>query len=235
MKRDLTNVKGYIYKLTSPNGKTYIGQTVNKKQRKYHYNSGDFKQQTKLWNSVSKYNWNPAETYEIIEECLCGVDKEILNKRETYWIDHYNSFKSGLNCNVGGDGNLGNQHSAESKRKMSEAKIGVKHPDWRNEQKREYTKGRKHTDEAKLRMSEAKIANMTDDVKSKISEGLMGNQNGIGNSGSPKKVVCLTNNKIYNSIKEAANELGLHSSNIIATCKGKQKYTGGYKFKYNEG
>ena len=32
MKRDLTNVKGYIYKITSPNGKIYIGQTINKKQ-----------------------------------------------------------------------------------------------------------------------------------------------------------------------------------------------------------
>lgn len=30
MKKDLTKVIGYIYKLTSPNGKIYVGQTINK-------------------------------------------------------------------------------------------------------------------------------------------------------------------------------------------------------------
>ena len=52
MGKDLTNRIGYIYKLTAPNGKVYIGQTINKKGRKRHYNSGDFKQQVKLYNST---------------------------------------------------------------------------------------------------------------------------------------------------------------------------------------
>ena len=119
MKRDLTNVIGYIYKLTSPNGKIYIGQTINKKQRKYHYNSKCFKQQIKLWNNVQKYGWKPGETFEIIEECLCGDNKCILNEREKYWIQYYDSLKNGLNCNEGGYGNTGYIASEETKNKIS--------------------------------------------------------------------------------------------------------------------
>lgn len=234
MKRDLTNVIGYIYKITSPNGKIYIGQTINKKQRKRHYNSGDFKQQIKLWKNYNKYEWNPADTYEIIEECLCGPDKLYLNKREQYWIKYYDSFNNGLNCNEGGHGNLGRKHSEETLKKMSESKIGVKHSEERNGQKSQYTKGRKHSDEAKLKMSKTRRDNMTDEIKNKISVGLIGNQNGLGNKGGSKKIICLTNGVIYESIKKAADELNLHSSGIMMVCKGKHKQTKGFKFEYYE-
>lgn len=119
MKRDLINVIGYIYKIISPNGKIYIGQTINKKQRKYHYNSSSFKGQIKLWNSTQKHNWNPSDSFEIIEECLCGENKCYLNEREKFWIQYYDSFKNGLNCNEGGYGNLGYIASKETKDKIS--------------------------------------------------------------------------------------------------------------------
>ena len=51
MKKDYVNKIGFMYKLTSPNGKIYIGQTINKKQRKYHYKNRDFKAQIKLYNN----------------------------------------------------------------------------------------------------------------------------------------------------------------------------------------
>lgn len=234
MKKDLTNVIGYIYKITSPNGKVYVGQTINKKQRKYHYNSGSFKQQIKLWNSSQKHNWNPADTFEIIEECLCGENKCYLNKREKYWIQHHNSFKNGLNCNEGGHGNLGHIFSEESKKKMSESKKNVKHPEWRNNQKSVYTKGRTHSTESKEKMSKIKKEKMNDEVKQKISSGLKGNKNGLGNKGSSRRVICLNNNKIYDSIKEASLELNLHDTGIINVCKGVYSQTKGYKFKYYE-
>lgn len=234
MKRDLTTVIGYIYKLTSPNGKVYIGQTINNKQRKRHYNAGDYKQQVKLWNNHKKYDWNPVDTYEIIEETLCGHNKEIINEREQYWIKYYDSFNNGLNCNEGGHGNLGRKHSEETLKKMSKSKIGIKHSDERNKQKSLYTKGRKHTDVTKSKMSKVKLERMTDEIKNKIRVGLIGNKNGIGNKGGSKKVICLTNGIIYDSIKKAANELNLHESGIIMVCKGKHKQTKGYKFKYYE-
>ena len=60
--RDLTNITGYIYKITAPNGAVYIGQTISYRKRKYQYNKGKFTRQTKLWNSCQKYCWNPADS-----------------------------------------------------------------------------------------------------------------------------------------------------------------------------
>lgn len=232
MNRDLTNIKGYIYKIISPNNKIYIGQTLNFKNRKYYYKSGDFKKQVKLYNNVNYYKWSPIDTIEIIEECLCGENKEILNEREIFWISYYDSFKNGLNCNEGGSGNIGYEFSEETLKKMSDAKIGKKHPEWRNLQKSEYTKGRKHTEESKEKMSIVKRERMNDQIKEKIRNGLIGNKNGIGNKGNRISVLCLNNNKIYDSIKEACDELNLHTSGITNVCNGKYKQTKGYKFKY---
>jgi group I intron endonuclease len=234
MNRDLTSVKGFIYKITSPNGKIYIGQTLNFKNRKYYYKSGNFKKQTKLWNNVNYYNWSPIDTIEILEECLCDPNKQTLNEREKFWISHFDSFKNGLNCNEGGEGNIGYKFSEETLHKMSKSKKGIKHPEWRNTQKSKYTKGRKHTDESKKKMSIIKKEKMNDDIKNKISKGLLGNKNGLGNKGNSKKIICVNSGKIYDSIKSACDELGLSSAGIIATCKGIYKQTKGYNFLYYE-
>ena len=119
MKRDLTNEIGYIYKITAPFGAVYIGQTINIKSRKHDYKTGWFTKQTKLWNSCEKYNWNPSDTFEIIEECLCGTDKCNINDREIYWITQYDSFYNGLNCTEGGKGQLGRIWTEEQKEKQS--------------------------------------------------------------------------------------------------------------------
>lgn len=47
-----------------------------------------------------------------------------------------------------------------------------------------------------------------------------------------KKVVCLNNNKEYNSGREAASELGLSIGNVSMVVNGIRKHTKGYKFKY---
>ena len=159
-------------------------------------------------------------------------DKFVINGVNLSDFKDYDSFKNGLNCNEGGNGNLGHVFSEESLKKMSESKIGVKHTEERNKKKSEYTKGRKHTEDSKKKMSENKIKNMNDEVKEKISKGLKGNKNGIGNKGCPKKVICLTNNTIYDSIKKASIELKLWDTGIISVCKGKTKQTKGYTFKY---
>ena len=127
---------------------------------------------------------------------------------------------------------MGHKHSEETLKKISIAKLGVKHPEWRNKQKSKYTKGRKHSENTKKKISETKIKNMNDEIKNKISIGLKGNKNGIGNKGNIKKIICLTNGKIYESIKSAADELNLHSSGIIKVCKGEFKQTKGFEFKY---
>lgn len=47
-----------------------------------------------------------------------------------------------------------------------------------------------------------------------------------------RKVKCVTTGKVYKSLKEAADEFGLHHSNLVACCNGRRKTCGGMIWKY---
>lgn len=46
------------------------------------------------------------------------------------------------------------------------------------------------------------------------------------------KVRCITTRKVYTSIKEAADSLGLHHANIVACCNGRRSKCGGLEWEY---
>lgn len=46
------------------------------------------------------------------------------------------------------------------------------------------------------------------------------------------RVRCITTGKIYNSIKDAQREYGLHHSNIVACCNGRRRKCGGLEWEY---
>lgn len=156
---------GYIYKVTAPNGKVYIGQTKNPRKRKSNYKYDKFKNQIKLWNSCQAHNWNPADTFQIIEECF--VETKIIDEREIYWINFYDSYKNGLNCTSGGSWGKGYQHTDEAKQKIREFRQGKKLSESSKEKVRIAKLGTIMSDEAKQKMSEAKF-NMSDETKEKI-------------------------------------------------------------------
>jgi len=87
-----------IYKITSPSGKIYIGQSENIHRRFYQYKKLNCKQQWLLYKSFIKYGVD-NHIFEIIVEC----NKEELNKNEEFYINQYNSYKKGLNCSLGGE------------------------------------------------------------------------------------------------------------------------------------
>jgi group I intron endonuclease len=85
-----------IYKIISPTGKVYVGQSKDIKTRwkSYRGKRAGIKKQIKLYNSLQKYG-HEAHIFEIIEECPA----ENLNYRERHWQDFYNVIgKKGLNC-----------------------------------------------------------------------------------------------------------------------------------------
>ena len=101
-----------IYKITSPNNRVYIGQSVQigkrwKGYRKFYKgNEG----QIILNNSFIKYGVE-NHIFEIIEECL----EEDLNCRERYWQDFYDVLNGGLNLVL--------QECGEQRRVLSEETI----------------------------------------------------------------------------------------------------------------
>lgn len=96
-----------IYKLTSPSGKIYIGQTKDFKKRMSQYRQGAAKGQRYLRAAIKKYTWDNF-SYEILKE-LRTHSSEKLDKWEIYYIQKYKSTdpEIGYNISTGGEGRKG--------------------------------------------------------------------------------------------------------------------------------
>lgn len=123
MGKEDNNICG-IYKITSPTGRIYIGQSYNilgTWQCRYQKKTDKLPcvNQRKLYNSLIKHGWKNHK-FEIIESC----QKEQLNYYEVYYIWIYDSYNSshGMNCTHGGDGCKGVVWRDESKKKASDSK-----------------------------------------------------------------------------------------------------------------
>jgi len=83
-----------IYKITSPNGRIYIGQSINIEERlKQYQNLKRVKVHKKLYRSFLKYGIN-NHLFSIEKECL----RKDLNKEERYYQEYYDCINQGLNC-----------------------------------------------------------------------------------------------------------------------------------------
>lgn len=147
-----------IYKITSPSGKIYIGQSVDIENRFKTYLRYSCKSQPKLLASL-KYYGSEKHKYEIL--FLCSKDE--LSKQEKYFVDLHNSFnsKNGLNVRDGG-GNKA-KLSDEQKLKISNSLKGKNHTAERIEKNRLGQLGKK----------------LSQEHKDKISKGVKGKMLGI--------------------------------------------------------
>jgi hypothetical protein len=120
-----------IYKITSPSGKIYIGESDNIKQRWYTYKSLSCRNQPKLYASLNKYD-PKNHTYEIIE--LCNF--ELLHCRERYWQEFYEVMDEGkgLNLKLTECGCKKQLPSSEVRVKIRNTKI----KQWKNKTKKIY-------------------------------------------------------------------------------------------------
>lgn len=116
---------GYIYKITSPSNKVYIGQTIDFNKRFIKYKKLQCKEQPRLYNSLAKYGYE-NHLIKIIEECNIFS----LNIRERFWQDNYNVIgKNGLNCILTKTNEKYAVVSDETKKRMSISKKGIKFSD----------------------------------------------------------------------------------------------------------
>ena len=97
-------IKGIIYKYTSPDGKVYIGQTINEINRKFQHRSACWKKDTHFYRAIRKYGIE-SFTYEIVFKCSSKNTKRlqfILDLMEIYFIKKYDSYNNGYNSTKGG-------------------------------------------------------------------------------------------------------------------------------------
>jgi group I intron endonuclease len=129
-------------------------------------------------------------------------------------------------CNAtnGGEGISGFKHSEETKDDMSKSRKGI-----------HFRKTYDISQDTRLKMSVAQTGRKhSQEVRKKISEANTGQNNAMYGKPSPrrKKIICLTNNKVYDCITDAANELKVNAPKITLVCQGTRNSTGGYVFKY---
>ena len=89
---------GIIYKISSPSGKVYVGQTIRSFEKRMQEHRDMKSTCSAVRNAIDKYG--DEMKYEIIEE---NVPQEHLDEREIYWIKELNSLRpDGYNLRTGG-------------------------------------------------------------------------------------------------------------------------------------
>ena len=117
-----------IYKITSPSGRIYIGQSLDIEKRKYQYIILSCKRQPRLYRSLKKYGFS-QHTFEVVEECV----DFILNVRERYWQDIHNVLSErGMNCRLTEVGDKTGRLSEYSREKVSKGNKGKKRTEEHN-------------------------------------------------------------------------------------------------------
>lgn len=125
-----------IYKITSPTGKIYIGQSRQCGIRFTRYKNKNCKRQPKIYSSLNKYG-PESHKYEIICHLPNDVSNEILNSYEELYIRAYKDCGFEL-LNLTGGGHKNQELSDDTRDKLRKAATGKK-----------YWLGRRHSEEAK--------------------------------------------------------------------------------------
>ena len=167
-----------IYKITNEvNGKVYIGQTTKTLQWRWKHHCNIKSGCTYLKNALNKYG---IENF-IIEQIDSAETQEELNKKEVYWIEHYNSLvPNGYNLTTGGE------HPAftnVTRKKLSESRKGKKPHAFDDNFKKKISDiakkrtgeknpmyGRNHTEATKKRISEVTTGRVSPNKGKKLSE-----------------------------------------------------------------
>jgi group I intron endonuclease len=150
---------GYIYCITSPSSKQYIGQTKrNIKIRFREHSTRKSSNCTLLKRAGKKYGWEHM-VIEILVEC----PNEELDKNEIECIKLYRTLvPEGYNCTTGGESKK--EYCEETRKKTSESlKRGYR--DGRKPTR--YWLGKKHSEETKQKIRNASLKQHTADFRKK--------------------------------------------------------------------
>lgn len=238
----MKQVTSGIYKITSPTGKIYIGQSWDIYRRWKAYSGiNPQKNITFLYNSLKKYGWS-AHKAEIIF-VLINPRQEDLDFFEVYFWKHFkNTGHTMLNIRKPGKGR---KHSEEVKGKISSSKKGQrKGIKFSEEHKKKIGlahKGKKISEETiqKIKASNKGIKR-SEEFKEKISLTLKGkphSKHHVDKFKIPVLQFDLQNNfvKRWDCAKDTVIHLGIKdATSITQCCKGKQKTAYNFLWRYED-
>ena len=224
-----------IYKITSPSGRVYIGQSRDIEKRFKQYYRNGCKRQIRLTRSFDKYGIE-SHTFEIIEECEFNE----MNIRERYYQDLYDviDIHKGMNCFLvrteekpyvmteesrlkRSAVHKGKVVSQETKDKMSKAHKGKVHsPEALAKQRRvgeaHFCYGKKMSDEQKLKISISNKGRIKSPEEcAAITERLKGNKFNLNRVLSNNRFILnLETGIFYSSAKEVSELLEVPHSTV---------------------
>lgn len=203
-----------IYKLTSPSGKVYIGQSIDIYKRFSNHKAAfniwlkNKKSSNYLYSAFQKYGVD-SFIHEIIEECR----KEETDIKEQYWLDFYKSYENdkGYNILQFARSTKGKIINENTRKKMSESQKGKKLSEETINKLKLVSKGIKRIEEVKNKISLSKRLKMSYKINQFDKNGLLV--------------------KTWDSLREIQEVLGYNVSNIHNCLTNKSKYSHGYKWK----
>ena len=104
------------------NGKSYVGMTSRKPNERWRSGKG-YKNNLKMWNDIQNSDWNKDWKHNIIGKF---EDKDEALKYEAFMIAMLGTVRNGYNTSSYGGTSY--KRTDETKKKISESKIGEKHP-----------------------------------------------------------------------------------------------------------
>lgn len=211
------NYKLYVH--IAPNGKKYYGITKQKPERRWQNGKG-YDKNKHFASAIKKYGWDNIQHIVLHE----GLDKEEAEELEQYMIQWYNTTKHeyGYNVSLGGEtgpGLYGENHPLygkhlpeEQRKKMSEAKKGAKNPNF----------GKRPPEETIRKLIEINKKRIhTQEEIEKRRKSMKGK-----NNPKAKSVICITTNKVFDTVTDGANYYNTYITSITDCCKGKAKTAG---------
>lgn len=213
---------GYIYMITNPNGRIYVGSTYDVYTRWLKYKNLSCQGQIKLYRSLIKYGVDN----HIFEIVWAGDINDML-KYETMIGTYYDvlSKTRGMNLKLPKIGEIYQTIGEETRERMSKAQTGRKHSE-ETKNKQSISKiGKARSQETKDKLKLAHIGKKaSDETKKKMS------------LKKGKKILQYSLDgtfvKEWKSGAEIARFFNKSSESVLACCRGVQKSSAGFIWRF---
>lgn len=231
--------KVYVH-INKLNGKRYYGITKQKVKKRWDNGHG-YRHNKYFTNAIEKYGWNEGFEHIIVANGLLESEAKWL---EIELIKKFNTINRnyGYNISPGGESN---NHSEETKRKISESNKGRKISEEHKKKIREANKSRIFSEEARKKISDAnKGRPVSEETKMKLSKANKGKtmskearkkmsdaQKGKNNNNA--KSVCIVElNITFDTITDCSKFLKCNHSTVSRALNGITKTCKGYHITY---
>lgn len=234
-------IKGIVYKVTSPSNKIYIGITITNLEERQRTHLRDVNKGSKrpFHNAIRKYGIENL-VWEVIDN---ENNFEKLKKLEINYIKFYDSFNKGYNQTLGGEGSFGFKHTKEQKENNSKIrKEYLSNKDNRDKISKSLLKTNKEKphlakNHSKLMKERLKSDKNRFEVSERMKNYLSKKENrlkfSIERGAKPFKV---SKNGViigeWTIQSECAEHLGLLKTHLSSCLNGKRSSHKGYTFEY---